>query len=149
MIRVTNGRRNGWNMGENGSSAPVLGVSCLVDFLGWVIQVFLYYVMKVCLPGCVFQVIFGFWVWEYICVGLARTGDTARSKVWKSLCKIPLSLKITRSLLSRQVAHRCTPEMKNPTNTPLLMRRYMCAIGWLKVCSFYILEAELILRYKS
>ena len=56
-------------------------------------------------PGCRIQVIFGISVDLSICVALARTGETARSKVWKPLCNIPPPLKITWSLLSRQVSH--------------------------------------------
>ena len=40
-----------------------------------------------------------------ICVALARTGETARSKVWNPLHNIPPPLKIAWSLLSRQVSH--------------------------------------------
>ena len=40
-----------------------------------------------------------------ICVALARTGETAGSKVWNPLHNIPPPLKIAWSLLSRQVSH--------------------------------------------
>ena len=56
-------------------------------------------------PGCRIQVISGFYGDLSICVALARTGETARSKVWNPLRNIPPPLKIAWSLLSRQVSH--------------------------------------------
>ena len=51
------------------------------------------------------QVISGFFEDLSICVALARTGETAGSKVWNPLHNIPPPLKIAWSLLSRQVSH--------------------------------------------
>ena len=56
-------------------------------------------------PGCRIQVISGFCEDLSICVALARTGETAGSKVWNPLHNILPPLKITWSLLSRQVSH--------------------------------------------
>ena len=49
-------------------------------------------------PGCRIQVISGFYGDLSICVALARTGETARSKVWDPLHNIPPPLKIAWSL---------------------------------------------------